>query len=66
MILQGKFARELDSGIIAKILDYDDIKNTCGCDSAFAGFRNIIAGFQGGPQTPCAKFDVQSTEYKFK
>jgi len=48
------------------ILDLDDINNDCGCASAFIGFKNIIAGFHGGAQIPCSKFDVQSYEYSVK
>jgi len=63
MVLQGKFAFEQGSGIIVKILDLDDCNNDCLCSTNFIGFKNIIAGFQGGSQTPCKKFDVQSTKY---
>lgn len=63
---KGKFALEQDSGLIVKDMDLDDIKNDCGCSSAFAGFKNIVAGFRGGSVIPCKKFDVQSKEYKLK
>lgn len=66
MVLQGKFALEQDSGLIVRDMDLDDIKNDCGCSSAFAGFKNIVAGFRGGSVIPCKKFDVQSKEYKLK
>lgn len=67
MLLQGKFALKQNSGIIIKVMDYDDIKNDCDCSSKFAGLKNIIAGFRGESQNiPCAKFDVQSTKYEFK
>ncbi|KAL4090882.1 hypothetical protein QTP88_025644 [Uroleucon formosanum] len=59
---KGKFALEQGTGIIVKTLDFDDVKNDCGCDSTFIGFKNIIAGFRGGSQTPCEKFDVQSSK----
>ncbi|XP_022160811.1 uncharacterized protein LOC111026927 [Myzus persicae] len=64
---KGKFALKQNSGIIIKVMDYDDIKNDCDCSSKFAGLKNIIAGFRGESQNiPCAKFDVQSTKYEFK
>ncbi|KAL4090889.1 hypothetical protein QTP88_025648 [Uroleucon formosanum] len=59
---KGKFALEQGTGIIVKTIDFDDVKNACGCDSTFIGFKNIIAGFRGGSQTPCEKFDVQSSK----
>ncbi|XP_003246661.1 uncharacterized protein LOC100574284 isoform X1 [Acyrthosiphon pisum] len=63
---KGKFALEQDSGIIVKFVDLDDIKNECACSSSFIGFKNIIAGFRGGSQITCAKYDVQSTPNSIK
>lgn len=38
-------------------IQVDDVNNACGCGS-FIGFKNIVAGYNGGSVLPCPKFDV--------
>lgn len=63
MVFKGTFLKELKVGMRIEGLDWDDLKNACGCPSAFNGFYNIIAGYTGGSPIPCQKFDIQSTKY---
>lgn len=55
---KGKYVKEQKSGINVKYLNLDNTEDVCGCGT-FVGLKNICAGFNGQPQQPCPKFDVQ-------
>jgi len=63
---KGKFAHDLNVGIIVAIMDLDDVNNDCGCTKPFNGFENVYAGFTDNSTSPCKNFDVQSLEYSIQ
>lgn len=52
--------REQNALCNIKYIEFDDIKNECGCGN-FIGLRNVAAGYRNGKVTRCTKFDVKKS-----